>query len=121
MRTTARMLGGGVLVALLAPAAPMAQTSAADRRAELVRAIERRIEARQPLDVSADAITIEGDVLRLKGNVRIVIGPDTFVRTEEAAFDRAAKRVQLIGNVWASLGPSAGIALRNRNPRVEYR
>ena len=115
------MLGGSVLVALLAPPTAMAQTPAADRRAELARVIERRIEARQPLDVSADAITIEGDVLRLKGNVRIVIGPDTFVRTEEAAFDRAAKRVQLIGNVWASLGPSAGIALRNRNPRVEYR
>ena len=114
------MLGGSVLVALLAPPTAMAQTPAADRRAELARVIERRIEARQPLDVSADAITIEGDILRLKGNVRIALGPDTFVRTEEAAFDRAAKRVQLI-DAWASLGPSAGIALRNRNPRVEYR
>ena len=81
--------------------------------------IERRLEGRQPLDLSADAITLEGDVLHLKGSVRIVMGPDTFVRADEATFDRAAKRVRLIGNVWASLGPSSSAP--RPKPRVDYR
>ena len=106
---------------LLYPSMPAAQTPAPDRRTEIARTIERRIEARQPFDLSADTITIEGDVVRLKGHVRIVLGPDMFVRTDEATFDRAARRVQLIGNVWVSRGASPGAALPRPAPGPEYR
>jgi len=101
------------------PPAPAAPAAAPDRRTEIARLIERRLETAQPLDLEADTITLEGDVLHLKGSVRIVLGTDSFVRADQAKFDRAAMRVQLIGNAWASLGFASGVTLPR--PKIEYR
>jgi hypothetical protein len=100
---------GGVLVG---------QTPDQNRRAQLASAVERRLEAQQPLDLSADSITLTGGSLRLKGHAHIVWLPDTSIVVEEVTID--GSRVQLIGDINASLGRSSGVPLPSP-PTVDFR
>jgi lipopolysaccharide assembly outer membrane protein LptD (OstA) len=107
------------LAAVFAPTAMIAQTTERDQRARTTAFIERRLAAQQPVELAADTITLIGDVLRLKGHVKLVCGSDTFITAEEVTIDRSRNRVELIGNVHASWGRSSGMI--GDSPRIQYR
>ena len=90
-----------------------------DARARVEGVVAGSQQAWRPIRLSADTITLTGDVLRLNGTVRIVIRPDTLTQADEVALDRGNRTADLIGKVRASLGPSAGVPLAR--PRIDYR
>lgn len=90
--------------------------SSPPNRSQIAAAIERRLDARQPVELSADSIALTGKVLHLKGHARAVWLPDTVIQAEEITIDDG--RVELVGNVNATLGSSSGVPLP---PRIQYR
>ena len=95
-----------------------AQTTEQDRRTQITRAIEHRLQAQQSIDVAADSITLTGRLLHLQGHARIVWLPDTVIRVEEIKIN--ADVVALVGDLNASFGSSSGLGLRPR-PKIDYR
>ena len=76
-------------------------------RRDIEAIIESRLKSQEPISVSAETITVTGDVLSLKGKVALRFGGDTIVRADEAEVNPTTHAVQLLGNVRATLGRSA--------------
>jgi lipopolysaccharide assembly outer membrane protein LptD (OstA) len=107
-----------VVCAAMLGVAPLAGQVPQNPRSRITAVVERALETHQRLGLSADRITLTDDVLHLSGKVRITIGGDTLIRADEATIDRGAGKVELGGNVSATLGPSSGI---RPAPRIDYR
>jgi hypothetical protein len=95
-------------------------TSRADMNARLAALIHERLVARQPLRLSADAITLTGDTLRLAGHATVSFD-DTSVVADETTIDRDTSRVELSGTVHATLGQTVRDRLGVRTPRPQWR
>lgn len=95
---------GGLLVAAVFGLAVMASSrpTAQNRREEMNACfgdlIQRRVRAQQPVQLSAQTITLTGDTLR--------------------SFNQTAKRIQLVGPVNAFLGSRTDCGAP---PRIEFR
>src|SRR5262245_29190495 len=83
--------------------------------------IEERLVAQQPVRLSAERISLEGNTLRLSGNASISF-EGTRVKAEEIAIDQASKHVAfttvrniLIGSGSRCAPPPSSL------PRIEYR
>jgi hypothetical protein len=112
MRAVAALVVSIVLVGL-----PLAAQTEQERRGEISGLIEVRLRSSLPVELTADTITVIGDVLRLKGQVKFAFD-DTWISAEEATLNRAANKVTLIGNVAAHLGRE----LTPKNlPRIDFR
>ena len=106
------------LALLILDGAPAAQTGRDERRIEIASAIERRIESAEPVDLAADSIALTGKFLHLKGHVRVGWLPDATIRAEEVRINDG--KVQLIGTVNASMGPSSGVPVPVP-PKIDFR
>jgi lipopolysaccharide assembly outer membrane protein LptD (OstA) len=96
-------------------------SAAARRREDIAAVIQARVNSQQPVKLSAERITLAGDVLTLAGRVRIRFD-DTFIVTDEARFNQEAKRVELIGSVRAFFnvtdrGPASSVTIVAANNR----
>jgi hypothetical protein len=107
-----------LLMVILLVTGVVAQSPGSNRRAEIAAAVERRLQSQQPVELSADSITLTGKLLSLKGHVRVVWLPDTVIRAEEVRISEGT--VELIGDVNASFGRSSGVPLP-RPPQIEFR
>jgi len=84
--------------------------------ARLTALIRARIESQQPVQLSAETITLTGDTLRLAGRALIRFS-DTSVRAEEIVVNPVTKRIDLLGTVNAFLGSDVAPPA----PRIEFR
>ena len=108
-----------LVCAIVLAAASLSGQTASSSRARIEAVITRSLQASRPVGLSADTITLTGDVLHLNGRVRIVIRPDTLIQADDTTLDRGNRTVELKGNVRASLGPSSGVQLPDI--RIDYR
>ena len=103
-------------IALLAISSATAQNDRSEGKARLTALIQARIEAQQPVRLSAETITLTGDTLRLAGRAMIRFN-DTSIRAEEIVVNQVTKRIDLNGNVTAFLG--SGVA--SPVPPIDFR
>ena len=109
----AAALGIGVLAVSYATA----QGSRQEMNACLAEMVQRRIQSQQPVQLSAETITLTGDTLRLSGRAWIRFN-DTSIRADEAVINQATKRLELAGSVNTFLGSASDCAAP---PRLEFR
>ena len=126
--TVRRPLSVAVIVgiALLASSSATAQKDRSEINARLAALIRARIESQQPLQLSAETITLTGDTLRLAGRAWIrfndVGAPASpargaSIQAEEIVVNPVTKRIDLLGTVRAFLGPDVAPPA----PRIEFR
>jgi hypothetical protein len=72
-------------------------------RARLAAIIQARVEARQPMQIAGESITLTGDTLRVAGRALIRFN-DTSIRAEEVVVHLGTRRIDLVGNASAFLG-----------------
>jgi lipopolysaccharide assembly outer membrane protein LptD (OstA) len=101
---------------VVSPSFATAQSGQREMRARLEAQVQSLLESRQPVHLSADAVTLTGNALRLTGHARFRFG-DTLIVADEAVVDQVTKRVELVGNVRA-FGPAPRGAVP---PRIQYR
>jgi lipopolysaccharide assembly outer membrane protein LptD (OstA) len=104
-------------VGVLAVSYATAQGSRQEMNSCLAEMVQRRIQSQQPVQLSAETITLAGDTLRLSGRAWIRFN-DTSIRSDEAVFNQATKRLELVGSVNTFLGSASDCAAV---PRLEFR
>jgi len=83
--------------------------------------IQARLVSQQPLQLSADKVSLEGDTLRLNGNARIRFD-DTTVIAEEIAITQSSKSVELTHVTRIFIGARSRCAPPpSALPKIEYR
>ena len=113
-------------LALVAPSSAIAQRDRSEMNAQLVALLRARIESQQPMQLSADTITLTGDTLRLAGRAWIRFNEaaaaasplgGASIRAEEIVVNPVTKKIELSGKVDAFLGSDVAPAA----PRIEFR
>lgn len=112
----AASLGVILGIALLTVSSVTAQRTRVEQNAWLTALIQSRIESQRPVRLSGETITLTGDTLRLAGRPMIQFG-DTSIRAEEIVVNSVTQRIDLVGNVWASLGSD----VVPRRPPIDFR
>jgi lipopolysaccharide assembly outer membrane protein LptD (OstA) len=107
----------GVAAALSIAVTALAQTGMQERRACVTDLIRNRVQSQQPVRLSAEAITLTGDTLRLAGHAKVWFD-DVAIQADEAIFNRATKGVELVGSVNSFFGSSSDCSVP---PRLEFR
>lgn len=82
--------------------------------------IQDRLRSQQPVRLSADRISLEGDTLRLSGRASIRFNGTT-IEAEEVVIEQASKEVVLTTVRNVSIGSGSRCAPPSRRPRVEFR
>jgi hypothetical protein len=83
--------------------------------------IQARLVSQQPLRLSAQRVSLEGDTLRLTGQASIAFG-DTTVQAEEIVIDQSSKQVALTTVRKIFIGARSRCAPPpSSRPRIEYR
>lgn len=105
------------LLAVVVITAPIAAQTEGERRAETAALVEARLRASLPLELSADTITLTGNVVRLVGHARVTFD-DTWISAEEMSLNQMTGQVAITGNLFVHLGR----ALTPKDlPRIQFR
>ena len=104
-------------LALVTTTGALAQDNAAGRHRCLEELIQAKLQAQQPVRLSATTVTLTGDTLRLAGRATVRFD-DTTIRFEEIVLNQSSKRITFVGNgtVFNAVPPCAG-----ELPKIEFR